>query len=172
MYLCVWLMAALDMFTPKKRILVCSFSQQRCLLNFSWLNVLKKLPLSCPKFFKHHPSPFLSHHIPSTLCTMHNQFLHEWLISSYREINTYKIFKNMALKIFNAINAGAEGWPPHSQLLLLSFFFLTRIVYLDAECLYDHIKQETFQTHTSASPQGQALVKQGCRTVQVMRQLQ
>ncbi len=66
-----------------------------------------------------------------------------------------------ALKIFNAINAGAGLGlaTPFTTAASVSFFREKDCVYLDAESLYDHIKRETFQMHALMSPPRQARVK-------------
>ncbi len=69
------------------------------------------------------------------------------------------------LKIFNAVNAGVGAWvghPTHNFWCCLGFLD-KNCTYLDAESLYEHIKQETFQTRTP--PQRQALVKRVRETV-------
>ncbi len=60
-------------------------------------------------------------------------------MSNFFQINT--------LKIFNAVNAGAGlGLATPFTTAASVSFFLKRIVYVDADRLYDHIKRETFQT--------------------------
>ncbi len=62
-------------------------------------------------------------------------------------------FQINALKIFNAINAGAGLGLATPFTTAASLFFLEKdCVYLDAERLYDHIKWETFQTRALTSP--------------------
>ncbi len=54
--------------------------------------------------------------------------------------------------IFNAINAGA-GLGLATPFTCLCLSFLEKdCIYLDADCLYDHIKWETFQTCALTSP--------------------
>ncbi len=53
-----------------------------------------------------------------------------------------------ALKIFNAFNTGAEQGLATPVTTAASVSFDKNCVYLDAERLYEHIKQETFQTCT------------------------
>ncbi len=71
------------------------------------------------------------------------------------------IFQINALKIFNAINAGAGLGlaTPLSTAASISFFLEKDWVYLDAERLYDHIKREKFQMRTLTPPSHQAQVK-------------
>ncbi len=53
------------------------------------------------------------------------------------------------LNIFDAVNTGAELRLATPLTNAASVFFLDKdCVYLDVERLYDHIKQETFQTCT------------------------
>ncbi len=75
-----------------------------------------------------------------------------------QEINFFQI---NALKIFNAINAGAGlGLATTFTTAASCLFFIEKdCIYLDAERLYDHIKRETFQTHALTSPPRQVRVK-------------
>ncbi len=70
--------------------------------------------------------------------------------------------KISVLTIFNAVNRGAELGlaSPLTTAASVSFFLDKNCIYLDAERLYVHIKQETFQMHAPTSPQRQVLVKQ------------
>ncbi len=74
-------------------------------------------------------------------------------------IYIYIYIKNQfnALKIFNTINAGAELGlaTPLTTAVSDTFSLDKKCIYSVAECLYEHIKWKTFQTHAPTSPQCQ-----------------
>ncbi len=64
-----------------------------------------------------------------------------------------KVQCDRPLKLFNAVNAGAEprvGHPTHNCYFCL-FFLDKKCIYSVAERLYENIKRETFQTRSSVT---------------------
>ncbi len=69
-------------------------------------------------------------------------------------------FSLMVLKEFNTSNAGAElvgSYPTHNCCFCLFFFLEKNCIYLDTECLYGLMKQESFHMHTPTLIKGQEL---------------
>ncbi len=75
-------------------------------------------------------------------------------VRKFRTKNSDSVCNGLnALKIFNAINAGAGLGLATPFTTAASVFFLEKdCVYLDAERLYDHIKRETFQMRETSPP--------------------
>ncbi len=82
-------------------------------------------------------------------------------ISEKMHVINFPSLKTM-LNIFNAVEQGqSRVGHPHSQLMLLSLFFIDKnAIYLDAECLYT----TTFQTSTPLSPHRKARVKRAWKS--------
>ncbi len=79
-----------------------------------------------------------------------------------------KISAQTSLKVLNIFNAGA-GLVLVTLITTaasVSFIFDNNCVYIDTECLYDHIKRETFPIRTPLC------LSASMKTVQVMRELQ
>ncbi len=92
-----------------------------------------------------------------------------WKIFVYFSAVQIRVF--FSLMVLKEFNAGAElvgSYPTHNCCFRLFFFLDKNCIYLDTECLYGLMKQESFHMHTPTLLKRQEWVKRAQKMVLVM----